>query len=373
MMESLQKNRFRVMLFKALLGLANRLALLPNRLTPPPFRLLQIGSAFWLSRALYVATKLGLAEALGEREVSAPELAAELELDSDHLYRLLRMLAANGVFAESSPRIFRNSPMSHCLRADHPQSVRALILMHNDPVMTAPWNDSLEACIRDGETPFVRSHGVELYRYMDSDSVFDQLFARAMESVVALTGSDYLCDFDWSRFTRIVDVGGSLGSKTAAILRNNPQLHALVFDRPQVVEGATEYWRARNEQALLERMSFAGGDMFEAIPQAETDRDIYLCVGVFHGLGDEEVQKLLGKLKQAFGDKRPTLLAVDAVAAERNIDPAVAGFDMQMLIGTRGRERTLAEWTALFEGACLRIEEVVEVRTFASFIVVRMD
>jgi hypothetical protein len=51
----------------------------------------------------------------------------------------------------------------------------------------------------------------------------------------------------------------------------------------------------------------------------------------------------------------------------------VAGFDMQMLIGTRGRERTLAEWTALFEGACLRIEEVVEVRTFASFIVVRMD
>jgi hypothetical protein len=373
MMESLQKNRFRVMLFKALLGLANRLALLPNRLTPPPFRLLQIGSAFWLSRALYVATKLGLAEALGEREVSAPELAAELELDSDHLYRLLRMLAANGVFAESSPRIFRNSPMSHCLRADHPQSVRALILMHNDPVMTAPWNDSLDACIRDGETPFVRSHGVELYRYMDRDPVFDQLFSRAMDSVEALTGSDYLCDFDWSRFTRIVDVGGSLGSKTAAILRNNPQLRALVFDRPQVVEGATEYWRARNEQALLERMSFAGGDMFEAIPQAETDRDIYLCVGVFHGLGDEEVQKLLGKLKQAFGDKRPTLLAVDAVAAERNIDPAVAGFDMQMLIGTRGRERTLAEWTALFEGACLRIEEVVEVRTFASFIVVRMD
>ncbi|MFO7594194.1 MAG: methyltransferase, partial [Pseudomonadota bacterium] len=88
-------------------------------------------------------------------------------------------------------------------------------------------------------------------------------------------------------------------------------------------------------------------------------------------LGDADVQKLLDKLKQAFGDKRPTLLVVDAVAAETGIDPAVASFDMQMLIGTRGRERTLAEWTALFEGACLRIEEVVEVRAFVSFIVVR--
>ncbi len=62
---------------------------------------------------------------------------------------------------------------------------------------------------------------------------------------------------------------------------------------------------------------------------------------------------------------------IDTVAAETQIDPAVASFDMQMLIGTKGRERTLPEWRALFEGACLHIDEVVEVRSFASFIVVR--
>lgn len=370
-MKSLQKNRIKIKLFKAMVGFANRLAAIPNKLTPPPFRLIQIGSAFWLSRALYVATKLCLADELANGERSTTELAKARELDEEHLYRLLRMLAANGVFDETAHRVFSNSAMSDYLRMAHPKSVRAMILMHNDPVMTAPWFDALEAGIRSGETPFFRSHGMELYQYMDSDPVFDRLFSRAMDSVEALTGSDYLCDFDWNRFDRLIDVGGSLGSKTVPILRDNPHLHALVFDRPQVIKGAVDYWCERNEQSLLERMAFVGGDMFEAIPQAESNSDIYMFVGVFHGLGDADVQKLLDKLKQAFGDKRPTLLVVDAVAAETGIDPAIASFDMQMLIGTKGRERTLAEWTALFEGACLRVEEVVEVRAFVSFIVVR--
>lgn len=370
-MKSLQKNKIKVKLFKAMVGLANRLATLPNKLTPPPFRLIQIGSAFWLSRALYVATRLGLADELGETEMSTTELAGALQLHEEHLYRLMRMLATNGIFAESAHRVFKNSAMSDYLRAQHPHSVRAMILMHNDPTMTAPWMDSLEPSIRDGETPFVRAHGVELYRYMDQDKVFDHLFSRAMDSVEALTGSDYLSDFDWSRFQRVIDVGGSKGSKSVAILRRNPQLQALIFDRPQVIEEAPSYWQNHAEPEVLARMRFVGGDMFEAIPPAESDRDIYLFVGVFHSIGDTEMQQLLDRLKQAIGDKRPTILVADTVAAECGIDPAVASFDMQMMMGTKGRERTLAEWRALFEGACLHIDEVVEVRAFPSFIVVR--
>ncbi len=370
-MKSLQRNKFKVKLFKAMMGLANRLAALPNKLTPPPFRLIQIGSAFWLSRALYVATNLGLADELEGDERSTTELAASLALHEEHLYRLMRMLAANGIFVESSHRLFRNSPMSDYLRQAHPKSVRSMILMHNDPVMASPWFDSLEQGIRSGETPFVRSHGVELFRYMDEHRDFDLLFSHAMDSVEALTGCDYLHDFDWSRFDRLIDVGGSQGSKALAILKNNPHLRAVVFDRPQVIGGAAGHWREQGEGAVLERMKFIGGDMLEAIPPAVSDRDIYMCMAVFHSLGDAEVQKLLDKLKTAFGDKRPTLLVIDMVAAETDIDPVVASFDMQMLMGTKGRERTLPEWRALFEGACLRIEEVVEVRTFPSFIVVR--
>jgi hypothetical protein len=108
-MAPLQKHRFRVWLFNQAMIFANWLAALPNKLTPPPFRLIQIGSAFWQSRALYVAASLGLADELADEVRSTTELAQSLSLHEDHLYRLMRMLASIGIFTEHQSRQFSNS------------------------------------------------------------------------------------------------------------------------------------------------------------------------------------------------------------------------------------------------------------------------
>jgi hypothetical protein len=370
-MKSLQKNRARVRRYGLLMKVASWVASFPNRITPPPMRLIQMGSAFWQSRALYVASRLGLADELGDSEKTTRAIAGAHALHEDHLYRLMRMLASLGVFEETAHRVFRNSRMSEYLRSDKPGNVRAMILMHNAPVMTKAWTESLEDCIRTGETPFVKANGAELYKYMEGDEGFDRLFSEAMDSVAALTGNDYLKDFDWGRFDRIIDVGGSKGSKSLAILELNPRLRALVFDRAQVVEGARSHWQDRVAPAVLARVEFQGGNMFEAVPAAASDKDLYMFVAVFHGLGDEDAKAVLDNLRRAMGDRGATALVVDAVAEETGIAPALASFDMQMLIGTRGRERTLNEWTALFDEAGFGIQEVVDVRTFAKFIVVR--
>ena len=76
-------------------------------------------------------------------------------------------------------------------------------------------------------------------------------------------------------------------------------------------------------------------------------------------------------MKTAMGDHRATAVVVDMVAEQPGIDPSVAAFDMQMLMGTRGRERTRDEWTALFAGHGFGIREIVDVRTFAKFIVIQ--
>jgi len=372
-MESLQKNRFKVKMFSRAMAFANWLAAIPNKLTPPPFRLIQIGSAFWQSRALHAAASLGVADELGDEAISTAELATALAVHEDHLYRLLRMLAANGVFEEISPRVFCNSKLSEPLRSDSPQSVRQMILMHNSAVMTRPWTESLLPSIRSGETPFERTHGELLFDYMDSHPEFDALFAGAMDAVEGLTGLDYLQDFDWGRFDRLIDVGGSKGSKALSILKANPHLEAVVFDREQVIASARDYWLERGEASTLERMHFVGGDMFDAVPEARSARDIYLCMALFHGMGDEEAQRVLANLRRAFASVKPTLLVVDIVADARGIDPNVAAFDMQMLINTHGRERTLSEWAVLFQQGGFHIREVVDVRTFAKFIVVDSD
>jgi hypothetical protein len=70
--------------------------------------------------------------------------------------------------------------------------------------------------------PFLLSHGEDLFDYLDHHADFDQLFSEAMNSVEALAGDGFATDLDWARFDRIIDVGGSRGTKSLAILRRHP-------------------------------------------------------------------------------------------------------------------------------------------------------
>jgi hypothetical protein len=368
-MKKLATHKLRVKLFERMMGFASALQKIPSKTTPPPFRLMQIGSLFWQSRALYVATRLGVADVIGDAEKSTQEIAAELNLHEDHLYRLLRMLESLGIFEETSPRCFRNNKTSACLRGDNPQNVRAIILMHNSPEMTWPWMEALEESMRDGSIPFAKVHEVDLFTYMDQNKEFDLLFSRAMDSVDNLTGSAYLEDFNWGAFDRIIDVGGSKGSKSIAILESFSSLKSVVFDRPQIIESGKTYWQGKVADAVLARIDFQPGDMFESLPVAESEKDLYVFFAIFHGMSDEESRKVLANLKAAMGSQKAYTLIVDSVAEEKHINSTIAAFDMQMLIGTRGRERTASEWQHLLEDSGFEIVEIIDVRTFAKFIV----
>jgi len=369
---TLQRNGFKVRVFQRVMRFANALASLPNRLVPPPFRLIQIGSAYWQSRALYVAADLGLADIMGDDELASEEIAERLNLQTDYLYRLLRMLASNGIFTETEEQRFRNNKLSRCLRSDDAQSVRDMVLLHNSPEMSHAWYESLGPALRNGEIPFVQSHGEELFDYLDHHLEFDALFTGAMKSVEALTGVSYLDDFNWGYFDRLIDVGGSNGSKALAILKSHPQMRALVFDRPQVAERAAAEWQDKVPEELLARVTFHGGNMMETIPPAQSERDIYLFIAIFHGLGDTQAKQVLSNLRIACGQQRPTIAIIDTVAEARHIDPTIASFDMQMLIGTSGRERTEAEWRALLEQDGFALQEIVSLRTFARLLVVNL-
>ena len=79
-------------------------------------------------------------------------------------------------------------------------------------------------------------------------------------------------------------------------------------------------------------------------------------------------------MTQLPADKRKpevsTVAIIDTVAGVQNIDPAIASFDMQMLIGTRGRERTESEWRGMLQSSGFRLREIVDLQTFASLLVV---
>jgi hypothetical protein len=366
---SFQKNSGSVRRFAKLMKIAAWLQNIPSKITPSPFRLLQIGSAFWQSRALHAALSLDIASVLGDERLAADVIAERVSAQPDAVYRLLRMLAAMGIFDEVSPRVFRNNALSAYLREDNPKNVRAMILMHNSMEMSLPWYEHLEQGVRNGEVPFQLAHSQELYAYMDGHAEFDALFACAMDSVAALAGDCFAVDFDWGRFDRIIDVGGSKGSKSLAILKRHPHLTALVFDRNQVIQTAPAYWTGKESPALLSRLSYQAGNALDSVPAAQSDKDIYLLCAVLHGMDDEHCIKVLRNLASACAGTGARIALMELVVPDLKADFSSAAFDMQMFMATRGRERTLPEWQSLFAESGLALEQVVGLQSIGKILV----
>ena len=264
---------------------------------------------------------------------------------------------------------FRNNALSACLREDNPQCVRAMILMHNSPEMSSPWMETLEEGIRTGQTPFALKYGDELFDYMDTHPDFDLLFSNAMDSVEALAGDSFATDFDWSRFQRLIDIGGSAGSKSRAILQRHPGLQALVQDRPAIIAKVVAANAQRQRDEVDGRMTFVGGDAFVEVPAARNAGDVYLLSALLHGFEDAQCEIILRNVVRAMGEGDAPLVILEIVMAEQGADYSSVSFDMQMFIGTRGRERTLAQWQALLARSGLALREQVNLQSFAKMLV----
>jgi hypothetical protein len=66
-----------------------------------------------------------------------------------------------------------------------------------------------------------------------------------------------LVNHDFTRYRRILDIGGNSGEFALRICRDHPGIHATVFDLPLVCEIGLEHIRAEPE---ADRISFVGGN-----------------------------------------------------------------------------------------------------------------
>ena len=120
----------------------------------PAQRLVQMIVGSWISRAIYVAARLQIADLLADGPLTAEELAAAAGVAPRPLYRLLRALAGVGAFAQEADRRFRLNPLAEPLREGGLDSLRALAVMIGEE-QDRCWDDLLET-VRTGETAFDR-------------------------------------------------------------------------------------------------------------------------------------------------------------------------------------------------------------------------
>ncbi|MEQ1515412.1 MAG: methyltransferase [Usitatibacteraceae bacterium] len=246
-----------------------------------------------------------------------------------------------------------------------------MILMHNSDTMSRPWYEQLEQGVRTGGVPFRLANGQDLFAWMDGHRDFDELFGQAMDSVDALTGNSFAAEFDWKSFDRVIDVGGSRGAKSVMILRHHPHMHALVVDRAQAFEGATEYWESREKTSITNRLTFQVGDALESVPVAESERDAYFLSALLHCFNDDTCIRILRNVAQAATPSGASIIVLEMVLPEYGADYAGTAMDMQMFMGTEGRERTQVEWEKLAARSGLQLRERVRLASLGSMLVLK--
>ena len=126
---------------------------------PPHVQLIQMATGYWISKILYVAAKLQLADRLAEGPKNADELAAATGAHAPSVHRLLRTLASLGVFTERDGLRFALTPLGEALRKGAPGSAHPTILTLAGPTFYRAWDEALYS-FETGKTAFEKVFGM---------------------------------------------------------------------------------------------------------------------------------------------------------------------------------------------------------------------
>jgi hypothetical protein len=311
---------------------------------------------YFSSRALYAAAALDVAGALTGGAKTIDELARATGTHAPSLYRVLRVLASSGIFADGGDGRISNTPLSELLRADAPGSLRDLVLLFGDETSWRSWEGILHA-VRTGEAPFEHLYGEKFFDYLQGHPDTAAMFDRAMVSATSTTNAAVIEAYDFSGLGTLVDVAGGVGSALCSILNATPGLHGIVFDLPHVGERARAYIA---EQGLAERCDFVGGSFFESVPPGA---DAYFMKHILHDWGDAECTRILAACRNAMGTKA-RLLICERIVPEGNEPSSAKLTDLHMMMTNHGgRERTGKEYRALLATAGFKVARVIPTST----------
>ena len=304
-----------------------------------PWKLLQMMTGYWVTQAIYVAAKLGIADLLEKAPLNCDELANRTKSDSLSLYRILRALASVGVFSEVAPREFALTPLAALLRTNVPNSMRSLAIMYAEEQYVA-WGEMLYS-VRTGQPAFEHKFGMGVFEYFAQNPAAGTVFNEAMSGLTSQTADALAKAYNFSGFKTIVDVGGNLGTMLAAILREYPLTQGILFDRQNVVVTAAEHLA---RAGLDKRCRCVGGDFFASVP---TGGDAYLLASILHDWDDDRCVAILTKCREVMPTEGK-LLVVELVLPAGDVPHPGKWVDLHMLVMASGRERTETQYKALF-------------------------
>ncbi len=308
-----------------------------------------------LQRAVCVAAKLGLPDLLAARAQTASELALSVGAHGPSLYRLLRTLSSAGIFTESEDGIFQNTPVSELLRSDVPGSMRDLAVMFAEDWQWQNWGQLLH-CVMTGEDAQRKLYGMDTFSYFAQDPAVGAVFNRAMTGLSAAVAPAIAeaCDLEGVKI--VADLAGGHGLLLSAFLKREPALKGILFDLPNVIEGAGALLEV---EGVKDRVQLVAGDFFQSVPEGA---DLYTLKHIIHDWDDAKSVAILLKVREAM-QSGARVAVIEMVVPEGNEPSHSKILDLQMMVMENGKERTEAEYRALFEAAGLKLTRIVPTKS----------
>lgn len=285
------------------------------------------------TQAVYVAARLGIADQLSLGPRSASELADRVGVQAPFLLRVLRFLVSSGVFVQNDDGRFALNPLAEFLQTAHPRSMRPGAIRAGEGM----WNVAgrLLSAVTTGSTPYEEVHGTKFFDRVEAAEFSARMSGSTAGLAEAVARLETI-----AQARRIVDVGGGNGALLLRLLDVRPDMEGVLFDRPATIDAA--------RGQVGKRCELVAGDFFESVPEG----DVYILSWILHDWDDESARRILRACRARSVVIVEVLLPQRAVATTRPegmlADPYT--LDLQMLLLTGGRERTLDEYRHLLEG-----------------------
>jgi hypothetical protein len=313
----------------------------PSPVGEPADLVADLARAHVAARCLHVVAACGVADAVGLDGATPVEIAAHTGLAADALDRILRLLAAHGVFAHGPSGTYRHTVASELLRSDHPRSLRSYVRMTGMPAFWDRFTE-LPATARAGRPRHDMAGLVEYYAaHPEESAIFNAAMVAKSRAVLPAVVAAY----DFAGFGTIADIGGGRGHLLKLILERAPHVTGTLFDLPHVIA----------DTVPAPRLTLKPGSFFaDPLPSA----DAYLLMDLLHDWDDADAARILRAVRSA-APSGARVLIIETLVAEAPGPHFGKTLDIIMLAVTGGRERTRSQYAALLAHAGFRLERVL--------------
>ena len=320
--------------------------------------LMRMINGYQVSQALHIAATLGVADQLKDGPKSYRAVAKACQAHPLSPYRLLRALAAIGVFHETGNKEFSLTPLGVYLTTDALANYARWI---GTAGQWGSWGNLLHA-IKSGEDATRFTHGTDAWTYRAQHPEEQAIFDSAMTGNSRSEARAVLEAYDFSRFRCIVGVGGGQGLLLKTILLACPDARGILFDQPQVIASADQ---ALTSGELVRRCQTVAGSFFESVPE---NGDVYLMKVVLHDWDDDTSIDILRTCRRAMSSTA-ALIVIERVVGPPNEMPEGKFSDLNMMVQYGAMERTRQEFDELLKSSGFEITDVVPTWSPLSIIV----